>query len=45
MIALMRPAKRDLVKDIEVKISEFTQSNEFASMHDLDSRILATEQR
>jgi len=45
MVSLIKPLRVDPIKEIEVKVSEFTMSNEFASMHDLDSTIIASDQR
>ncbi|XP_053400162.1 hypoxia-inducible factor 1-alpha-like [Mercenaria mercenaria] len=45
MIALLKPFSYEPIKDIEIKIAEFMKNNEWATMHDLDSRIVASDHR
>ncbi|KAH3781727.1 aryl hydrocarbon receptor nuclear translocator-like protein 2 isoform X2 [Dreissena polymorpha] len=45
MFALVRPLKTEIVSEVEIKVKEFMQSNEWATMHDLDSRIVALDHR
>jgi hypothetical protein len=45
MVALLKPFSSEPIREVEVKISEFMKNNEWATMHDLDGRITASDQR
>ena len=45
MVAVLKPFSSEPVREVEVKVSEFMKNNEWATMHDLDGRILANEHR
>lgn len=45
MVASLKPVAKEPIREVEVKAAEFLNNNEWASMHDLDSKILAIDQR
>lgn len=45
ILALLKPFSQEPIREVDVKISEFMKNNEWASMHDLDSKIIANDHR
>ena len=45
MIAVLKSLKQDPAQEVETRIAEFSRSNEWATMHDMDSKIVAQDNR
>ncbi|XP_052794180.1 uncharacterized protein LOC128227567 isoform X2 [Mya arenaria] len=45
LITVVKPLKQELVCEVETKIAEFTRNDEWATMHDMDSKIVAQDNR